>query len=76
MIEKELQNQLRAAEDRRNTRISECDQMKRLNDQTLVSAVNNLGACNQRLALYEDQVKEVRLMVIFHVAVAFTDQDL
>lgn len=71
-----LQNQLRAAEERRNTRMSECDQKKRLNDQTLVSAVNNLGACNQRLALYEQQVKEVRLMAAYHIAVAFTDQDL
>ena len=71
-----LQNQLRAAEERRNTRISECDKKKRLNDQTLVSAVNNLGACNQRLALYEQQVKEVRLMAAYDVAVAFAYQDL
>ena len=71
-----LQSQLKAVEEQRNRRIGEYEQKKHLNDQTLVSAVNNLGACNKRLALYEQQVKEVRLITACHVAIAFTAQDL
>lgn len=71
-----LHNQLRAVEEQRNQRISEYEQKKRLNDQTLVSTVNNLNACNRRLALYEQQVKEVELMIAYHVAIALAAQDL
>ena len=71
-----LHSQLRAVEEQRNQRISEYEQKKRLNDQTLVSTVNNLNACNRRLALYEQQVKEVELMIAYHVAIALAAQDL
>ena len=71
-----LHSQLRAVEEQRNQRISEYEQKKRLNDQTLVSTVNNLNACNRRLALYEQQVKEVELMIAYHVASALAAQDL
>ena len=71
-----LHNQLRAVEEQRKQRISEYEQKKRLNDQTLVSTVNNLNACNRRLALYEQQVKEVELMIAYHVAIALAAQDL
>lgn len=71
-----LHNQLRAVEEQRNQRISEYEQKKRLNDQTLVSTVNNLNACNRRLALYEQQVKEVELMIAYHVAITLAAQDL
>lgn len=71
-----LHSQLRAVEEQRNQRISEYEQKKRLNDQTLVSTVNNLNACNRRLALYEQQVKEVELMIACHVAIALAAQDL
>ena len=71
-----LHNQLRAVEEQRNQRISEYEQKKRLNDQTLVSTVNNLNACNRRLALSEQQVKEVELMIAYHVAIALAAQDL
>ena len=71
-----LHSQLRAVEEQRNQRISEYEQKKRLNDQTLVSTVNNLNACNRRLSLYEQQVKEVELMIAYHVAIALAAQDL
>ena len=71
-----LHSQLRAVEEQRNQRISEYEQKKRLNDQTLVSTVNNLNACNRRLALYEQQVKEVELMIACHVAITLAAQDL
>lgn len=71
-----LHSQLRAVEEQRNQRISEYEQKKRLNDQTLVSTVNNLNACNRRLALYEQQVKEVELMIAYHVAITLAAQDL
>ena len=71
-----LHSQLRAVEEQRNQRISEYEQKKRLNDQTLVSTVNNLNACNRRLALYEQQVKEVELMIAYHAAIALAAQDL
>ena len=55
-----IQIQVETTEKKREDKVREFERKKRLNDETVATAVNSLNTCKQRLRRYEERVKEVR----------------
>lgn len=54
-----IQIQVETTEKKREDKVREFERKKRLNDETVTTAVHSLNACKQRLRRYEERVKEV-----------------